>query len=697
MVRIHVDGKEIQAKDGATVLEACLDAGIYVPNLCYHPDLTPLGACRLCVVEIEGMRGLPPSCTVQATDGMVVKTDTEQLRHLRQDLIWLLLTECPSESLREGTQFKKVVDFIGVKDVLPGFVPERKQVPVHEDDPLFVRDLNLCILCGRCYRACKEIRGISAIGLANRGIESYVTTSYDRPLRESVCRFCGACVEVCPTGALRDKRPVDESCREKALVPCRAACPAGIDVPRYVDLIAEERYQDALNVIRERVPFPLSLGSVCPHPCEDVCRRGEVNEAICIKDLKRFVAEIDTGTWKNAVTPAPATGRKVAVVGSGPAGLTAAWFLRKKGHEVVVYDMWPKAGGMMRAGIPQYRLPDKTLDAEIEAIEALGVDIRTGTKIESVDRLFQEGADAVFLALGAPHGIQLDIPGGDSPRVLDGVDVLYRLNMGEHLEMGQTVAVVGGGNVAVDVSRSLRRIGVPDVTLMYRRTRDEMPAFGHEVDAAVEEGVNFSYLTTPVQVTQSDDKMRVECVRMELGAPDATGRRKPIPVEGSQYAVELDSLIMAIGQRSRVTEGLGVDTDRRERIVTADPDSVSCTRPGVFAGGDVVTGPGTVIGAVRQGQLAAMEIDRYLGGNGEIFDSIAPAEEPDGYLGALEGFSALKRASVPVLPVDQRLTPTFPEVEAAFDEGTARAEADRCLRCGLRLLIRKPPEPPIEE
>ncbi len=694
MVTINVDGKDIQAEAGATVLEACLGAGIYIPNLCYHPDLEPLGACRLCVVEIDGMRGLPPSCTVQATEGMLVRTDTEKLRQLRQDLIWLLLTECPEDGLREGTQFKKVVDYIGFRDVLPGFVPERKQVPVHEDDPLFIRDLNLCILCGRCHRACKEIRGISAIGLANRGIKSYVATSYDRPLRETVCRFCGACVEVCPTGALREKEPVDAQNREKTLVPCRVACPAGIDVPRYVNLIAEQRYQDALNVIREKVPFPLSLGCVCPHPCEDVCRRREVNEAICIKDLKRYVAEIDSGDWKDKITVNPDTGKHVAIVGSGPAGLTAAWFLRKKGHDVVVYEMGPKAGGMMRAGIPPYRLPDEALDGEIQAIVELGVAIRTNTKIESVDRLFQEGADAVFLAPGAPKGIQMNIPGGDSPRVLDGIDVLYQINLGRNVELGQSVAVVGGGNVAVDVSRSLLRIGVPNVTLLYRRTREEMPAFTHEIDAAQEEGVTFRYLTAPVAVAQSNGQINVDCIHMELGTPDASGRRKPIPVEGSRFGLELDYLIMAIGQRSEIPASLCADTDDRGRIRTEGSEASACKRPGLFAGGDVVTGPATVVGAIKQGQAAAVDIDKYLGGTGEIFEPIAPIETPDGCLGTVDDFSALARAKVHTIPVDQRLSPSFPEVEAVFDEKTARSEANRCLRCGLRLLINQPPEPP---
>ncbi|MBW2265042.1 MAG: FAD-dependent oxidoreductase [Deltaproteobacteria bacterium] len=693
MVKIEIDGKKVEARDNATVLEAALEAGTYIPNLCYHPDLESIGACRLCIVEIEGMRGLPPSCTVKVRDDMVVRTNTKKLKDLRRDLVWLLLTECSKDVLREGTQFKKVVDYVGMKDILPGFEPERKSIPIDEDDPLFIRDLNLCILCGRCYRACKEIRGVSAIGLVNRGIKSYISTSYDRPLRDTVCRFCGACVEVCPTGALREKREFTEEDRKEALVPCMKACPAGIDVPRYVNLIAEKKYQDAISVIRERVPFPLSLGCVCPHPCEDVCRRCDVNEAICIKELKRFVADIDSGEWKKKITVAPNTGKKVAVVGAGPAGLTAAWFLRKKGHSVTIYDSLPKPGGMMRAGIPRYRLPDETLDREIKVIEEIGIEIKTNVKIESVDRLFDEGADVVFLAVGAPKGMKMGIPGEDALRVLDGVDVLRDINFGKKIELGNVVAVVGGGNVAVDVARSVLRSGVRDVSILYRRSREEMPAFEEEIDYAQEEGVNFEYLTAPKKVEARGEKIAVECVRMELGKPDASGRRRPVAIKGSEFSVEPDYLITAIGQRSDVPEGFCVDTDKRGRIL-ADSEHLSCKREGVFAGGDVVSGPATVIGAIQQGRIAAMNIDKHLGGNGEIFERIAEVETPDGHIGCIEDFSTLSRASVPVIAVEKRLDREFPEVEHSLEAEVARAEANRCLRCGLRLLISKAPEPP---
>ncbi len=694
MVRINLDGKDIEARDDATILEAALETGAYIPNLCYHPDLKPTGACRLCIVEVEAMRGLPPACTVKVRDGMVVKTNTEKLQELRKDIIWLLLTECPPDTIREGTQFRKVVDYIGIKDVLPGFKPERKSVPVQEDDPLFVRDLDLCILCGRCYRACKEIRGVSALGVVNRGFKSYISSSYDQPMRDTECRFCGACVEVCPTGALREKKEFSEPDRERALVPCVNACPAGIDIPQYVSLIAEKKYQDAIAVIREKVPFPLSLGRVCPHPCEEACRRYDVNEPVCIRDLKRYVADMDAGEWKDKITIAPDTGKKVAMVGAGPAGLTAAWFLRKKGHKVIVYDAWPKPGGMMRGGIPQYRLPDETLDREIKMIEEIGVQIKCNTKIESVDKLFEEGVDAVFLAIGACKGMKMGIAGEDSPRVLDGIRVLHDMNFGKKLDLGSSVAVVGGGNVAVDVARSALRIGVNNVTILYRRTRDEMPAFEEEINFAEEEGVKLQYLAAPVKVDAKQDKVLVECIRMKLGEPDASGRRRPVPIEGSEFTMELDYLITAIGQRPDVLDGFSVQTDKRGRIV-ADSQSLSCTRDGVFSGGDVVTGPATVIGAIQQGRMAAMSIDKYLGGDGKIVERVVEIEAPNPFLGCIDGFARLYRAKTPAIAVTERLKPDFPEVERTFAEETAFSEAGRCLRCPLRLTISKAPEPPV--
>ncbi|MCD6097625.1 FAD-dependent oxidoreductase [bacterium] len=691
MIRLTIDDKEIEVEPGKTVLEAALQAGIYIPNLCYHPDLPPVGACRLCIVEIEGMKGTPTACTTTVKEGMVVHTNTPKVQELRKNLIWLILSEHPKD-LTKSSQLKKVVEWIGVKDVLPGYIPHPKNLPVVSDEPLFIRELNRCILCGRCVRICQEVRGVGTIGFVSRGTTAIVGTSYDLPMKDAGCKFCGACVEVCPSGALFDKEEFEEKDREKILLPCKNSCPAGIDIPRYVRLIAERRFQDALEVIREKVPFPNVLGCVCDHPCEEACRRGEVNEPIAIRALKRFVAEQDSGRWRTKITVAPETGKKVAIVGSGPAGLTAAWFLRKLGHSVTVFEALPKAGGMMRIGIPKYRLPRDLLDREIEDIENIGVKIKTNAKIESLDELFSQGFNAIYLALGATQGIKMGIPGEDNPQVLDGISVLRSINLGEKVDITGDVAVVGGGNVAIDVARCALRVGAEKVTILYRRTQREMPAYSEEVEEALKEGVRFSFLVTPQKVSPEGKKLKVECIRMKLGEPDASGRRRPIPIEGSEFTIEVDRLITAIGQRSEVPERFGLATDRRGHI-QVDEETLSCSREGVFAGGDVVSGPASVIKAIQAGRKAAISIDKYLGGKGQIDQKFIPEEEEPNWLGREEGFAYKRRAKTTTLPIDERLH-GFAQVELTLDERAAVEEAKRCLRCQLRLNISKAPLPP---
>ena len=536
------------------------------------------------------------------------------------------------------------------------------------------------------------VRGVGTIGFVSRGTTAIVGTSYDLPMKDAGCKFCGACVEVCPSGALFDKEEFEEKDREKILLPCKNSCPAGIDIPRYVRLIAERRFQDALEVIREKVPFPNVLGCVCDHPCEEACRRGEVNEPIAIRALKRFVAEQDSGRWRTKITVAPETGKKVAIVGSGPAGLTAAWFLRKLGHSVTVFEALPKAGGMMRIGIPKYRLPRDLLDREIEDIENIGVKIKTNAKIESLDELFSQGFNAIYLALGATQGIKMGIPGEDNPQVLDGISVLRSINLGEKVDITGDVAVVGGGNVAIDVARCALRVGAEKVTILYRRTQREMPAYSEEVEEALKEGVRFSFLVTPQKVSPEGKKLKVECIRMKLGEPDASGRRRPIPIEGSEFTVEVDRLITAIGQRSEVPERFGLATDRRGHI-QVDEETLSCSREGVFAGGDVVSGPASVIKAIQAGRKAAISIDKYLGGKGQIDQKFIPEEEEPNWLGREEGFAYKRRAKTTTLPIDERLH-GFAQVELTLDERAAVEEAKRCLRCQLRLNISKAPLPP---
>jgi len=691
MIPITINDQQFQVEEGKTVLEAAFDAGIYIPNLCYHPDLPPLGACRLCLVEIDGMRGLPPSCTTYVSEGMVIRTDTPQLQEFRKNIIWLLLSDHPKD-LAESTQFQKVVEWVGVEDVLPGHVSEPRKLPeLPADEPVYIRNLERCILCERCVRMCQEVRGIGAIGLISRGIKTYVGTQNDVPIMDSGCKFCEACVEVCPSGAIMDKTPFAEEEREAFILPCTNTCPAGIDVSRYVRLIAEGRYQDAIEVIRETVPLPYTLGCVCPHPCEGACRRGEVNEAISIRALKKFVAERDNGRWRKKLEILPDTGKKVAVIGSGPAGLTAAWFIRKKGHGVTVFEALDKGGGTMRMGIPEYRLPRHVLDQEIKDIEDIGVEFRYNTRIESLNPLFDQGFDAVFLGMGTTKGTTMGIPGEDDARVLDGLSVLQKINLTGKSELKGRVAVVGGGNVAIDVARCGLRVGADEVTMLYRRTRGEMPASPEEVEAALNEGVRIDFLVAPIRIIAQDDGLQVQCIRMELGQPDDSGRRRPVPVEGSEFMLEVDYFVMAIGQKAVIPKEFGVILTRRGYIKAEN--ARAHTRKRVFTGGDVMSGPKTVIEAINAGREAASAIDKHLGGTGDISQRFVPEEPETKNLGRDEGFAYWKRLHEEMLPAEESLK-GFDEVEHAFDEKSALEEAKRCLRCQLRLTIGKVPMPP---
>jgi NADH-quinone oxidoreductase subunit F len=469
-------------------------------------------------------------------------------------------------------------------------------------------------------------------------------------------------------------------CKGLVSAPCTHTCPAGVNVPRYIRLVSEGDFDTALAVIRERIPFPSVCGYVCIHPCESKCRRGQIDEPISIRALKRFIAD-NAGKENVGGKQAPPSGKRVAVVGSGPAGLTAAYYLSKLGgHSVTVFEALSQTGGMMRVGIPRYRLPANILDAEIDIIKQYGVEIKTDTRVESVASLREQGYDAVFLGLGAHAGTDMRVPGEETSGVIDCAALLRDVSLGKQVKLGKRVAIVGGGNAAIDASRTALRLGASKVTIFYRRTGAEMPADPDEIREAVEEGVNIEYLTNPSKIWKQDDHLKMVCLRMKLGDIDSSGRRRPVPIAGSEFEGEFDTIVSAIGQRPEIPASMAAEINSNGTI-SADADSLATSLEGVFAGGDAVTGPASVIEAIAAGRQAAISIDKYFGGSGVIDEQLAPPEEiPAGF--ELEEQDEARRPCMPVLAAEKRLK-SFNMVELGYDKAAAAEEAGRCLRCDL--------------
>ncbi len=465
----------------------------------------------------------------------------------------------------------------------------------------------------------------------------------------------------------------------KKQASCQRNCPGGIDVPRYIRAISSGNFDESLAVIREAIPFPSVCGYACYAPCEPVCARGQLDKAVSIRILKKFAAEHGGESWKDALEPAPATDRKVAIVGAGPAGLTAAYFLAIKGHDVTVFERKSEPGGMLRWAIPEYRLPHHVLKREIDEIRALGVKIRTGEEVESLQELKDGGYQAVFISCGSQNNVPLGIPGGDSAGIIGTLAFLSALNAGEPIRVGRRVAVIGGGNVAIDAARSAVRLGAEDVTIYYRRTRNEMPAYPHEIDAALAEGVKIVYLAEPAAIEEQENafalKVAFNC--MEMGSPDKSGRARPEPVRGRGFTEEFDTVISAIGQQVAFPYGLAVAVEGNGYI-QIDENSLSTNVEGVFAGGDVIGGTGSIIKAIGDGKAAASHMDKFLGGDGDISVQLVAQEAPVAVDARMETPGA--PMEIPCSPGGSRVS-GFEVIEQPLSPFLARTEADRCLWC----------------
>lgn len=468
--------------------------------------------------------------------------------------------------------------------------------------------------------------------------------------------------------------------------PCQAGCPAGHDIRDYFRLIQGGGIKEASELIRTKSPIPSTCGRVCYHPCEDVCNRAEFDEPLAIREIERFLGDYGLTSPLPNIEKAR-KGQKVAVVGSGPAGLTCAWRLRQLAYEVTIFEAGSVPGGMLVTAIPEYRLPRAIIEKEIGLIISLGVEIVTGIRIGwdlGLDDLFGRGYKAIFLAIGAQESQKLHVVGEEGDGVTGGLEFLREAKQGKKPKLGERVAVIGGGNVAIDATRTALRLGAKQVTILYRRSREEMPASEEEVESAQAEGAEIQYLVSPIEIIRSDGRVGgLRLVRMELAEPDASGRKRPVPIKGAEFNIQVDSVITGIGQAvdlSLLGEGSGIQaTDNG--LLAAAPDTLVTSRPGVFAGGDGVTGPATVVHAIAAGKKAATSIDRYL--KGEPLGVPATEEKPVAFEELnMAYFEPGRRVLAREVPPSQRIK-GFSEVQLSYNEEEALREAERCFSCGL--------------
>jgi formate dehydrogenase major subunit len=590
LVKVELNGKRIITVDSRTILEVAREVGIDgIPTLCHDEQLEPFTSCFLCVVKVKGARTLLPACSTKVTDGMVVETNTPEVRQSRKAALELLLSG-------------HYADCVG---------------------------------------------------------------------------------------------------------PCQDACPAGVDIQGYLALAALGQFTEAIKLIKNRNPLPAICGRVCTRPCEvNGCRRNLLDEPVGIDYIKRYIADLDLG-MAHPFRPevAAATGKRIAIVGAGPGGLACAYYLAARGHAVQLFEAQPEAGGMLRYGIPEYRLPKEVLDQEIGQILDLGVKLSTHIHLGkdfTVSSLKNQGFDVVFLALGAWESSTMRVKNENVAGVIPGIELLKNVGLRRPPELSGKVLVIGGGNTAIDCARTALRTGAQEVTILYRRTRKEMPANALEIEEAEREGVKIEFLVAPTQVISRDDHLvALECQRMELGAPDSSGRRSPKPVAGSEYRIPCDFVLAAIGQSTTMGQLVGAKVANflpvgetlkltRWETVQVDSGTFETSVEGVFAGGDVVTGAATVVEAVAAGRKAAYAIDRYLAtGKAEaeptpfisqkgVFKKVT-AEE-------LKSQERIPHRHMPLLSAADRKA-SFAEVELGYGPDDVSKESARCLECGCGALF----------
>lgn len=687
-MRITIDGKEIEAREGQSVLEAALAAGVFIPHLCSHPDLEAKGGCRLCSVEIEGTEGAVPSCETEAKDGMKVTVNGPEADKVRRTAMELILathpedcTGCPKYGKCE---LQSMYQYLGVSPAR--WRKKARSVANDDSNPLISHLFTRCVRCGRCIRACQDLRGVKVLDYIQTPAGMRAGIPDGKSLKEAGCRFCGACIEVCPTGSIMDAVKIMKEDRTYAenIVPCKATCPAHIDIPRYIRYIKNGEFEKATAVVREKVPFPETLGSICNHACEEECKRGELGKPVSICKLKRAAAVEDNGSWKEKAVKLSPTGKKAAVLGAGPAGLTAAYYLAKKGHAVTVFEKNEKAGGQCRYGIPAYRLPDEILDKEIAEILETGIDLQLNTPAKTPAELLAEGFDAVLVAIGTHQGVKLPLEGNDLPGVYINTEFLKAARSGSPLPVGEKVMVLGGGNVAYDCARTALRLGAKEVHMACLENEQQMTSTPDEIAEGEEEGVILHSAHSFLKITGTDKVEGVELQKVEKFYFDENRKAVIDLVDGSDFVVPVDNVIFAVGQKPEGTEAMGLELTHGPYIQANS--KLETSMAGVYTAGDVLTGTQSVIKAIAGGRLAAEQMDLYLGGDGNIDEELLDVETPDPYIGHIDGFGDLERVAPEMAEAPGRAA-DFSLVEKAFTCEQAKCEATRCLQCDLRLML----------
>lgn len=685
-MKITIDGKTIEAKKGSSILDAALASGVYIPHLCSHPDLEAKGGCRLCSVEIDGVEGAVPSCMTKVEEGMNITINGPEANKVRKMAMELILASHPADCTgcpKFGKcELQSLYQYLGVS--AERWRKKSRSVPNDDSNPLISHLFTRCIRCGRCIRACQDLRGVKVLDYVKTkdGIRAGIASGTS--LKDAGCRFCGACIEVCPTGSIVDQLKMmnPEKSYMENVVPCKANCPAHIDIPQYIRAIKEGDFDKATAIIREKVPFPEVLGSVCTHVCESNCKRNELGEPISICKLKRAAATQDSGAWKEKVHKEPATGKKVAVIGAGPSGLTAAYYLAKKGHVVTVFEKNEKAGGQCRYGIPSYRLPDDLLDREIANILEIGIELKTNAECQSLEELKKQ-YDAILVSIGTHQGTKLPIPGNDLPGVYVNTEFLKDARSDNLIQLGEKVMVLGGGNVAYDCARTAIRKGAKEVHIACLENQQQMTSSPDEIEEGAQEGVILHAAHSFLRITGEDKVTGVELKKVNRFYFDENHKVVLDLEEGSEHVIEVDNVIFAVGQKPMGTDKMNLDLTHGPYIAA---NNAHTSMEGVFASGDVVTGTRSVIQAIVGGREAAEQMDIYLGGNGDISEQLVARTTPNPCIGQVEGFADLARVNPDMISLDERCA-GFTPVEKPLTCDQAKCEAGRCLQCDLRLNI----------